>query len=832
MVIRQWLILTLQFPIANLPSPIFGPKYFDAMKTTEAQAPALSHEEFKQSVLNDFRLANLSRQASLIGRKEVLTGKAKFGIFGDGKEVAQLAMARAFKPGDWRAGYYRDQTFMMASGLLTVREFFAQLYAHPSIEAEPSSAGRSMNGHFSTPTVDRNGQWLDLTQRKNSSSDISPTAGQMPRLLGLALASKIYRNNNGLSGQNHSVKGNEVAFGTIGDASTSEGHFWETMNAAAVLQVPLLISVWDDGYGISVPRKYQTVKGSISEALKGFEAGDETNGIRIFKAKGWDYAGLVQAYEEAVAFCRERHMPVLMHIEEVTQPQGHSTSGSHERYKTKERLEWEAEFDGIRQMRLWILANGLATSDELDALEEDAKTTARDEKNAAWQAFNSEIKTDINALLSLLDQCAGQSGKAQEVTALAEGLRKAIDPLRKEVMLTARRALLAMRGETHQAAQALKNWARAKSAEHHDMFDSWQMSDGPGSALEVQPVPAEFAPDAPMVDGRELLLKNFEHIFESMPEVVAFGEDVGGIGGVNQTYEGMQKRFGELRVSDTGIREATIIGQGIGMALRGLRPIAEIQYLDYLLYGLQPLSDDLVTLSYRTKGQQKAPLIVSTRGHRLEGIWHSGSPMGMVINALRGMHVCVPRNLATAAGFYNTLLAADDPGLIVEPLNAYRSKERLPSNIGKFRIPLGVPEVLTIGNHLTMVSYGSTANICLQAVEQLQKLGISVELIDCRTLLPFDLNGMIVESLRKTSRLLVVDEDVPGGASAFILQNVLEVQGGYAHLDSAPRTLAAKEHRPAYGTDGDYFSKPSIEDVVEAAYALLSEAEPTKFPAI
>jgi pyruvate/2-oxoglutarate/acetoin dehydrogenase E1 component/TPP-dependent pyruvate/acetoin dehydrogenase alpha subunit len=798
---------------------------------TEA-APTMGHDDFRNAVLEDYKVANLSRQASLLGRKEVLTGKAKFGIFGDGKEVAQLAMARAFRPGDWRAGYYRDQTFMMASGLLTVQQFFAQLYAHPDVDADPSSAGRSMNGHFSTATIGADGKWLDLTARKNSSSDISPTAGQMPRLLGLALASKLYRNNSGLSGRDHSVKGNEVAFGTIGDASTSEGHFWETMNAASVLGVPMLMSVWDDGYGISVPRRFQTVKGSISEALRGFEAEDGSNGIRIFKAKGWDYPNLVQTYAEAAAYCRKNHMPVLMHVEEVTQPQGHSTSGSHERYKSKERLEWEAEYDGIRQMRLWMIATGIATAEELDAIENEAKNQVRDEKNAAWESFNKEIKGEIQGLIRILDEASVKSSQRDEIQSIVDGLKKAIDPLRKEMMQAARRANLAMANDAADARAPLSAWLKAKAAEHHDRFSSYLLNEGPGSAMKVSSVAPEYATDAPMVDGRELLLRNFEVIFERMPEVLAFGEDVGGIGGVNQTYEGMQKRFGELRVSDTGIREATIIGQGIGLALRGLRPIAEIQYLDYLLYGLQPLSDDLATLCYRTKGQQKAPLIVSTRGHRLEGIWHSGSPMGMVINALRGMHICVPRNLTTAAGFYNTLLASDDPGMIIEPLNAYRSKERLPSNLGDFRLPLGVPEILSTGTDLTLVSYGSTTNICLQALPLLQKAGISAELIDCRTLLPFDVNGMIAQSVKKTSRLLVVDEDVPGGASAFILQQVVQEQGAYRYMDSEPMTLTAKAHRPAYGTDGDYFSKPGVEDVTEAAYAMMAEAQPRRFPAL
>jgi pyruvate/2-oxoglutarate/acetoin dehydrogenase E1 component/TPP-dependent pyruvate/acetoin dehydrogenase alpha subunit len=784
---------------------------------------SLSKEEFKQEVLNDFRLATESRQASLIGRKEVLTGKAKFGIFGDGKEIAQIAMAKAFQNGDFRSGYYRDQTFMMASGLLTVQEFFAQLYAHPSLEADPSSAGRSMNGHFSTRSINEDGSWRNLMKQKNSASDLSPTAGQMPRLLGLAHASKLYRENKELHQfTQFSNKGNEVAFGTIGDASTSEGHFWETMNAAAVTQVPLAISIWDDGYGISVPKRYQTVKESISEALSGFVKENSETGIRIYKTKGWDYAHLVKTYQEAVAYCRKEHVPVLIHVEEVTQPQGHSTSGSHERYKSKERLEWEAEFDGIKKLREFIIEKGIASAEECDEIEKEATKSARDQKNAAWKAFISEIEAERDELIAMLEKAG--------LSELSKGLNTGFAPSRKEVIGTARTALLQLKDQDDAARSELKSWLEKQKELNTDRYNSFLLSDTPNSAIQIASVAPEFAEDAKMLDGREVLLKNFEAIFSARPETVAFGEDLGGIGGVNQGFEGMQQKFGENRVFDVGIREASIMGQGIGMALRGLRPIAEIQYLDYLLYGLQPLSDDLASLQYRTKGGQKCPVIIRTRGHRLEGIWHAGSPMGMIINALRGVHICVPRNMTQAAGFYNTLLSSDDPGLVIEPLNGYRTKEKLPSNLGDFKTPLGVPEVLTEGTDITLVTYGSCTNLAVQACNRLNNLGISIELIDVQTLLPFDLGHSIVESLKKTNRLLVVDEDVPGGASAYILQKIVEEQKGYFHLDSEPKTLTAQAHRTAYGTDGDYFSKPSVEDMVEAAYSIMSEADPSKFP--
>ena len=786
---------------------------------------ALSKDEFKQEVLNDFRLANESRQASLIGRKEVLTGKAKFGIFGDGKEVAQIAMAKVFQNGDFRSGYYRDQTFMMAAGLLTVREFFAQLYAHPSLDADPSSAGRSMNGHFSTRSINEDGSWKNLMEQKNSASDLSPTAGQIPRLLGLAHASKVYRENKALHSQTQFTnKGNEVAFGTIGDASTSEGHFWETMNGAAVTQVPLAISIWDDGYGISVPKEFQTVKASISEALSGFEKGNDKTGLRIFKTKGWDYAHLVKTYEEAISVCRVEHVPVLIHVEEVTQPQGHSTSGSHERYKSAERLSWEEEFDCILKLREFIIDKDIATSEECDTIEAESKKNVQTQKNEAWKAFISEIESERDELIPMLETAG--------LNELAKGLNSGFAPSRKEVIGTARKALLKLGGQEDANTTKLAEWLKAQRELNRERYNSFVTSESPNSAERIDSVSAEYADDSKQVDGREVLLNNFDKIFEDRPEAIAFGEDLGSIGGVNQGFEGLQKKHGINRIFDVGIREASIMGQGIGMALRGLRPIAEIQYLDYLLYGLQPLSDDLASLQYRTKGGQKCPLIIRTRGHRLEGIWHAGSPMGMIINALRGIHICVPRNMTQAAGFYNTLLASDDPGLIIEPLNGYRTKEKLPSNLGEFKTPLGIPEILKEGTDLTIVTYGSCVNLALKAIQELSEIGISAELVDVQTLLPFDTHHSIVESLKKTNRLLVIDEDVPGGASAYILQKILEEQKGYFHLDSEPKTLTAQAHRTAYGTDGDYFSKPSIEDMVEAAYAIMSEANPQKYPNI
>jgi pyruvate/2-oxoglutarate/acetoin dehydrogenase E1 component/TPP-dependent pyruvate/acetoin dehydrogenase alpha subunit len=812
-----------------------------AKETAKKSVQELDFDTFKKEVLNDYRLACISREASLLGRKEVLTGKAKFGIFGDGKELAQLALAKQFQNGDFRSGYYRDQTLMMAIDQLTVQQYFAGLYAHTDEDVEPQSAGRQMGGHYSTRNLDKSGEWKNLMEQKNSSADISPTAGQMPRLLGLAQASKVYRNHPTLKDLDAFKKftngGNEVAFGTIGDASTSEGPFWETINAAGVLQVPMVMSVWDDGYGISVPREFQTTKGSISEALAGMQRTKDKPGYEIFITKGWDYAHLCETYEKAVKIAREEHVPVLVHVKEVNQPQGHSTSGSHERYKSPERLEWESTFDCIEKFKQWILAfesNGskLATEDELVGIHEEAKKHVRDQKNAAWKAFTSVIQEDLSTAIELMKAVGANSSNAPFIQKEIELLEKAFEPIRKDVITAARKVLRIAREEKNAATSALSNWVKRKLDENATRYGSHLYSESNQAALNNEGIPPIYADDAPMEDGRIILRDNYAHLLENYPEAIVFGEDAGKIGGVNQTLEGLQERFGQLRVSDTGIRECTIVGQGIGMAMRGLRPIAEIQYLDYLLYAVQILSDDLSTVQYRTKGGQKAPLIISTRGHRLEGIWHSGSPMGMIINSLRGMHVCVPRNMTKAAGFYNLLMKSDDPALVIEPLNGYRTKEKRPSNIGEFMEPLGIPEVVVEGNDLTIVSYGSTFNLCEIALKQLAELDIAVELIDVQTLLPFDIHHSIAKSLAKTNRLLIVDEDVSSGATGFILDKILVEQKGYYHLDSAPETLSAKDHRPAYGSDGDYFSKPSIDDIVEKAYAIMHEADPTNYPSI
>lgn len=791
-------------------------------RTSTAEG-SITLDELKEEILRDYTLVCLSREASLLGRKEVLTGKAKFGIFGDGKELAQVCMAKQFRPGDWRSGYYRDMTFMFAIGELTVQQWFAQLYAHADVEAEPSSAGRQMNGHFATRSLDASGNWKNLTEQYNSSPDISPTAGQMPRLLGLAQASKMFRQNKGLQSYTHfSDQGNEVAFGTIGDASTSEGLFWETMNAAGVLQVPMAVSVWDDGWGISVSKEYQTTKGSISKLLQGFEKQENTNGIRIHKVKGWDYPALNKTYEQAIGQCREEHVPCLIHVEEITQPQGHSTSGSHERYKSKELLEWYKTADCNVRFREFILAfkpggRPLATAEELDEIQAQAKADARSAQKAAWAAYLAPIKEERQAVISLVKALDVEGGEA-----LANELFNTMDAGRKEILSTARRALLLARTAGVDCTE-LRTWTEQAMADNTERYGSHLYSESAKSCLNVAEVPAEYA-GGEEVDGRIIIRDNFAALFEKEPLLLTFGEDTGKIGDVNQGMEGMQTRFGELRVSDVGIREATILGQGIGMALRGLRPVAEIQYLDYLLFCLQGMSDDLATIQWRTKGGQKAPLIVRTRGHRLEGVWHSGSPMGMILNSLRGIVVCVPRNMQQAAGMYNTLVQSDDPALVVECLNGYRTKEHLPSNLGEFTVPIGIPEIVCEGTDLTLVSYGSTFHICKQAAERLYEMGIDVEMVDARTLLPFDREHRIVESLKKTNRLLVVDEDVPGGASAYILQQILQVQGGYRWLDSAPATLTAKAHRPAYGSDGDYFSKPSFEDVVETVLGMMREA--------
>ena len=778
----------------------------------------LSFDNFRNEVLKDFEFACISREASLLGRKEVLTGKAKFGIFGDGKEVAQVAMAKFFKAGDFRAGYYRDQTFMFASGLATVEQFFAQLYADPDVKNEPFSAGRQMNGHFATKMVDENGDWLNLADLKNVSSDIAPTAGQMPRALGLAFASKVFRSVPALHElKNLSDNGNEVCFCTIGDASTSEGHFWETMNAAGVLQVPLAVFVWDDGYGISVPKKYQTTKSSISKALSGLQKEEGTNGIEIYKLKGWDYAGMCEILEHAVQKIRDTHTPALFHVEEITQPQGHSTSGSHERYKSGERLDWEREWDCIKQMREWILENSLAEEEELDTIAHKAAIFVKESKKSAWEKYLKPIKEMVSASVSVMENAAIHF---PEIKKMSDALFAEKEPLRKDVLKTLVAAINILPASE---AGAIENLYKEFVKQNKYFYDAHLYNEGPKSALKVPVVAAAYPNDPVLVNGYEVLNKYFDRLFASNNKVAAFGEDLGYIGDVNQGFSGLQAKFGKERIFDTGIRELTIMGQGIGMALRGLRPIAEIQYLDYLLYGLQPLSDDVATTHFRTAGQQSVPLIVRTRGHRLEGIWHSGSPMGMVINALRGMYVCVPRNMVQAVGMYNTLLQGNDPAIMIECLNGYRLKEKLPSNLLEYTVPLGVPEVVKHGTDITMVTYGSTLRIVLEAAGNLEKIGISCEVIDVQTLLPFDINHSIVESLKKTNRIVFIDEDVPGGAAAFMFNNVMEEQKGYKYLDVSPRTITGKAHRPGYGSDGDYFGKPNAEDILLVVKEMMAE---------
>jgi 2-oxoisovalerate dehydrogenase E1 component len=782
-----------------------------------------------KEILADYRLACESREASVIGRKEVFMGKAKFGIFGDGKEVAQVAMAKVFREGDWRSGYYRDQTFMFAIGELTVQQYFAQLYAHTNVHAEPASAGRLMNGHFATRMLDDQGKLKNLTELKNSSADISPTAGQMPRLLGLAYASKLFRNNPDLRTYTHlSVNGNEIAFGTIGNASTSEGMFFETVNAGGVLQVPMLISVWDDAYGISVPQKYHTTKESISKALAGFARSNEQAGYEIINVRGWDYPGLVSAYERAEKICRENHVPVLVHVEEMTQPQGHSTSGSHERYKSKERLTWELEHDCIRKMRQWIEEEVLVLPEEVDVIEKEARESAKKAREKAWKAFMADIQEDQSRLVAILDKLKGEEGIAD----IKAELTKTINPSRLDSVKAAKRAMVILRGKDVEGKNELSHWIAEVQDSTEDRFSSHLYSQSEQSALKVAVIEPVFDEDGRLVDGREVLQACFEAALKRDPLIFAFGEDVGKIGDVNQGFAGLQEKFGELRVTDTGIRECTIVGQGIGAALRGLRPIAEIQYLDYFIYALATLSDDLACLQYRTKGGQKAPLIVRTRGHRLEGVWHAGSPMGMILNSLRGIYLLVPRNMTQAAGFYNTMLQSDDPAIIIECLNGYRLKERIPNNIGEFTVPLGVPEILREGDDVTVVTYGSMCRIVLEAAELLESVGISCEVIDVQTLLPFDIHHSIVESVKKTNRVVFADEDVPGGASAYMMQKVLEEQDAYRYLDAKPVTITAKEHRPAYASDGDYFSKPNTEEVFDRIYALMRESNPGKYPAV
>lgn len=793
------------------------------------QNEQLTYTDFQQQVINDYTLACLSREASLLGRKEVLTGKAKFGIFGDGKEVAQLAMARCFRNGDFRSGYYRDQTFMFATGMATIEQFFAQLYAIPEVDADPFSAGRQMNAHFATRSLDDKGDWKELRSMMNCSSDTSPTASQMVRAVGLALASKKYRDNPDLQQSPFSSAGNEVVFATIGDASTSEGVFWESVNAAGVLKIPLAFFVWDDGYGISVPREYQTTKDNISEVLSGFQLDEDGNGIRIYEVKAWDYPSLLQTFDEGIAFCREQHIPVFFHVKEVTQPQGHSTSGSHERYKSKERLEWEAEFDGIVKMEEWIIKQGIATNETLGAIREKARKDVRDMQKAAWNRHLMSIKPDMDVVFSLLDQLAAESGNEQ-VAGIRFGLKAMMDPVRRDIMKAARQALFVTAGSQLSARTALQDWVSQYAAINANRYNSHLFSQSSQAIAQIPVVPAQYTADAPVVNGFEVLNRCFDEHFSSNPSIYAFGEDLGRIGDVNQGFAGLQEKYGESRIFDVGIREATIIGQGIGMAMRGLRPIAEIQYLDYLIYGLQPISDDLATLHYRTKGGQKAPLIIRTRGHRLEGIWHTGSPMAMILGTCRGVHLCVPRNMVQAAGMYNLLLQSDEPAIVVECLNGYRLKEKLPNNISTFTVPLGVPEILRYGNDITVVSYGSTLRIVEEACNDLEKLGMSIELIDAQTLLPFDIYGVIGQSIRKTNRVLFIDEDVPGGATAYMLDQVFKDKSLFQFLDGLPQTLSAQPNRSAYASDGDYFCKPNAEDIYEAIYNIVSETDPDTYP--
>ena len=798
-----------------------------------ATAVDLSFEDFKNIVINDYRIGYESRQASILGRREVLTGKAKFGIFGDGKEVAQLAMAKAFRKGDWRAGYYRDQTFMFATGMSNLKEFFAQLYANPDIEKDPASAGRQMNCHYATRYINTDGSWANQSETMNCSSDISTTAGHMPRLLGLAYASKLYRENKELEYlSNFSINGNEVAFGTIGNGSTSEGAFFEAFNAAGVLQVPMAISVWDDAYAISVPASLQTTKEDISEILKGFQCEKGTNGYEIFKVRGWDYVALCETYERAIAVCREKHVPVLIHVTEMTQPQGHSTSGSHERYKTKDRLAWENEHDCLLKMREWMIATAIASAEEIDEIEAEAKKYVRECQRDAWNELADEITAELNETARDIEYLSRVSEAEEGLMEVTNTLRACIDPGRKDVIGAIRKALRLTINEDSYERRVLADWLVEEREKNNERYNSKLFTGTSQSPLFVPVVKAEYEDDARLIDGREVLNACFDANFERDKSIVAFGEDVGAIGDVNQGFAGLQSKYGDLRITDTGIRENTIIGQGMGLAMRGLRPIAEIQYLDYLIYAMTVISDDLASLSYRTRGGQKAPVIIRTRGHRLEGIWHSGSPMGMILGSMRGLHICVPRDMTQAAGMYNTLLRGDEPALVIECLNGYRLKEKLPANPGEFTVPLGKAEILREGTDITVVSYGSTLRIVMEAAMELAKMGINIEVIDPQTLYPFDTDNICGESLKKTNKLLVVDEDIPGGASSYIMQKVLEAKNGYYSLDAQPRTLSAMEHRPPYGSDGDYFSKPSLDDIIEAVYGMMSGANPAKFPKI
>lgn len=786
----------------------------------------------KESVLNDYRLVWESRQISLLGRKEVFMGKAKFGIFGDGKELAQVAMASVFQKGDWRSGYYRDQTFMFAIGEMSYQEYFAQLYAHTDLKADPASAGRMMNSHFVTRSIREDGTWKNLAEMYNSSADLSPTAGQMPRLVGLGYASKLFRENPDLQHLTQlSKNGNEVSFGTIGNASTSEGLYWETMNAIGVLQIPVIVSIWDDEYGISVPQKYHTVKESISKAMAGFQRTEsEPQAFEIFVVRAWDYPALLETYQKAAHFSRTEHVPCIIHVTEVTQQQGHSTSGSHERYKSKERLQWEKEYDCNKKFREWILANGFASEDELDEIEDKAKKTSNQAKNQAWKAYTDSLKKDYELAVSMIEQALQESQEKKTLQVIKDELQKAINPMKGDMVKAIKKAIRAIRFENLPVKAKMQAWLSDFNQRAIDEFNSFLYSPFADSVLNIPEVPPIYDEHSKVVDGREVLQACFDELLKRDPRVFAIGEDVGKIGDVNQGFAGLQDKYGELRVTDTSIRETTIIGQGVGAALRGLRPIAEIQYLDYIYYALQTLSDDLACLLYRTKGGQKAPLIIRTRGHRLEGIWHSGSPMGMLLHSLRGILILVPRNMTQAAGFYNTLMQADEPALMIECLNGYRLKEKLPTNVGEFTIPLGKPEVLREGSDVTIVTYGSMCRIVMDAAQQLFEIGINCEVIDIQTLIPFDLSHSIVESIKKTNRVIFADEDVSGGATAYMMQKVLEEQDAYRWLDSKPLTICAQDHRPAYGSDGDYFSKPNVETVFDTVYGLMQEVDPNTYP--
>lgn len=809
------------------------------MQTTYIETQTVSFQDFKNQILADYKLGRISREMSYMARREVLTGKAKFGIVGDGKELPQLAMAKVFRNGDFRSGYYRDQTFALAVGALSVESFFAQLYADTSVEREPASAGRQMNSHFATRSLNEDGTWKDLTQIKNISSDISTTAGQMPRLLGLAQASKVYKSVKFHGSEKFSNNGNEVAFGTIGDASSAEGHFWETLNAACALQVPMILSIWDDGYGISVPTHDQRAKEDMAEMLSGFQRKKgKTEGCEIIQVKAWDYPALLDAYARAEHFARTESVPVVIHVTEVTQPQGHSTSGSHERYKSEDRLKWEADFDGLEKFKEWILNYSieiegkeeiLATVEELENIEKEAKKIAKDGQKKAWENYRNSIEILKNEVLPLVENLKSQNS---EVEAELQKFGALISYAKKDVFSLMRKVLLLTR--THQSTerQRLASKYQQLLAQEKDNYSSHLYSESEWKSTNVKEVKPVYSENSEMVDGRVVVRNNFDKIFEKYPETLVFGEDAGNIGDVNQGLEGLQEKYGKVRVADTGIREATILGQGIGMAMRGLRPIAEIQYLDYILYCLQGISDDLATLHYRTKGGQKAPVIIRTRGHRLEGIWHSGSPMAGIINLVKGVNVLVPRNLTKAAGFYNTMLQSDEPAIIVETLNGYRLKEKQPDNLGEFTVPVGKIEVTKEGKDVTLVTYGSTWRLVMEAAEELEKLGISAEVIDIQSLIPFDISHEIAESVKKTNRLVIIDEDVEGGTSAFILQQIVEKQKAFRYLDSAPLTIAANDHRPAYASDGDYFSKPSVDDIVEKIYAVFHEANPSQFPKI